>query len=349
MKSVNIGSYVIGPEEQCFIIAEAGVNHNGSLEIAKQLVAAALHAGADAVKFQTFQTDKLVTQDAEMAEYQRPSTRGRTNQYDMLRQLELTHADFVELKSYADTMGILFLSTPHDEESADFLADLGVPAFKIASGDVTNLPLLRRVALKGKPVILSTGMAYLGEVETAVRAIEQTGNSNLILLHCVSNYPSQAESCNLRAMDTLAQAFRYPVGFSDHTLGLEVALAAAARGARLIEKHLTLDTTLTGPDHKASLSPDDFAAMVKAVRVVEAALGNGIKAPLSSELEIRRVARKSVVAARPIPAGRAIVAEDLALRRSSGGLDPEYMPFIIGRNLRRSVDVNSVITLDMLC
>jgi N,N'-diacetyllegionaminate synthase len=348
MKSFSIGKFRIGPDERCFILAEAGVNHNGSVDLAKQLVSSALEAGADAVKFQTFQADKLATPDAKMAEYQRRNIRDHSNQYDMLKQLELTHEEFIELKSYADSKGGIFLSTPHDEESADFLEKLDVPCFKIASGDVPNLRFLRRVALKGKPIILSTGMAYLGEVEAAVRAIEQAGNNNLSLLHCVSDYPAQPASCNLRAMDTLAQAFGYPVGFSDHTLGFEVALAAVARGARLIEKHLTLDRTMTGPDHKASLNPTEFAAMVKAIRVVEAALGDGVKKPVSSELDIRAAARKSVVAARPIPAGRAIVAEDLALRRSSGGLDPTYMTLIIGRKLRHDVDVNSVINLDLL-
>jgi N,N'-diacetyllegionaminate synthase len=348
MKSLSIGTSRIGSGERCFILAEAGVNHNGSIELAKQLVSAALEAGADAVKFQTFQADKLVTPDAEMAEYQRRNTLDHSNQYDMLKKLELTHEEFIALKSYADTTGILFLSTPHDEESADFLEKLDVPCFKIASGDVPNLGLLSRVALKGKPIILSTGMAYLGEVEAAVRAIEQAGNSDLGLLHCVSDYPADPASCNLRAMDTLAQAFGYPVGFSDHTLGFEVALAAVARGARIIEKHLTLDRTMPGPDHKASLNPGEFAAMAKAVRAVEAALGDGVKAPVSSELEIRGVARKVVVAARPIPAGRAIVAEDLTLRRGSGGLDPAYMTLIIGRKLRRDIDVNSIINLDLL-
>ena len=348
MKSLSIGRFRIGPDERCFILAEAGVNHNGSVELAKQLVSAALEAGADAVKFQTFQADKLVTLDAEMADYQRRNTQDQSNQYDMLKQLELTHEEFIELKSYADARDMLFLSTPHDEGSTDFLAELDLPCFKIASGDVSNLPLLRKIALKGRPVILSTGMAYFGEVEAAVRTIEQADNTNLILLHCVSDYPAQPASCNLRAMDTLAQAFGYPVGFSDHTLGCEVALAAVARGARLIEKHLTLDKTMTGPDHKASLDPTEFAAMVKAVRLVESALGDGVKAPVPSELQMRGVARKVVVAARPIPAGRAIVAEDLTLRRSSGGLDPTYMAVIIGRKLLQDIDENSVINLDLL-
>jgi len=348
MKSLSIGRFRIGPDERCFILAEAGVNHNGSVELAKQLVSAALDAGADAVKFQTFQADKLVTLDAEMADYQRRNTLGQSSQYDMLKRLELTHEEFVELKSFADTIGILFLSTPHDEESADFLEKLDVQCFKIASGDVPNLGLLSRVARKGKPIILSTGMAYLGEVEDAVRTIEQAGNSNLGLLHCVSDYPADPASCNLRAMDTLAQAFGYPVGFSDHTLGFEVTLAAVARGARLIEKHLTLDKAMSGPDHKASLNPAEFAAMSKAVRAVEAALGDGVKAPVSSELKMRGVARKVVVAARPIPAGRPIVTEDLTLKRSSGGLDPAYMVVIIGRKLRRDIDENSVINLDLL-
>jgi len=348
MKSVSIGTFPIGPEERCFILAEAGVNHNGSVELAKQLVSAALEAGADAVKFQTFQADKLVTPNAALAEYQRRNATDHSSQYEMLKQLELTHDEFIQVKSYADSRGILFLSTPHDEESADFLEELDLPCFKIASGDVSNIRFLRKVALKSKPVILSTGMAYFSEVEAAVRTIEQADNSNLILLHCVSDYPAQPASCNLRAMDTLAEAFGYPVGFSDHTLGFEVTLAAVARSARLIEKHLTLDKTMAGPDHKASSDPAGFAAMVKAIRVVESALGDGVKAPVSSELEMREVARKAVVAARPIPAGQTITAQDLTLRRSSGGLDPTHMDLIIGRKVCQDLDVNSVITLDML-
>ncbi|MGB6064906.1 MAG: N-acetylneuraminate synthase [Desulfomonilaceae bacterium] len=348
MKAVNIGAFRVGPDERCFIIAEAGVNHNGNLETAKRLVDAALNAGADAVKFQTFRADKLVTTDAEMADYQRRNVPGNLGQYEMLKQLELKHDEFAELKFYADGKGILFLSTPHDDDSADFLDNLGLPCIKVASGDVANLPFLRRVALKGKSVILSTGMAYLAEVEAAVRSIEGTGNAELILLHCVSDYPAQPASCNLRAMDTLALTFGYPVGFSDHTPGFEVTLAAVARGARLIEKHLTLDRTMSGPDHKASLNPAEFGAMVETVRVVESALGNGVKVPTPSELKMRRVARKSVVAARPIPAGRTIVAEDLALRRSSGGLDPTYLAAIIGRKTSLDLDINSIITFDLL-
>ncbi len=348
MKSVNVGAFRISPDERCFIVAEAGVNHNGDVETAKKLVDAALNVGADAVKFQTFRADKLATPEAEMADYQRRNVPDHLGQYEMLKQLELSQGEFTELKCYADSNGILFLSTPHDDDSADFLEDLGLPCFKIASGDVANLAFLRRVALKGKSVILSTGMAYLAEVEAAVRTIERTGNAELILLHCVSDYPAQPAWCNLRAMDTLAQTFGYPVGFSDHTPRFEVTLAAVARGARLIEKHLTLDRAMSGPDHNASLNPVEFASMVEAVRVVESALGDGVKVPTPSELRMRLVARKFVVAARPIPAGRTIVAEDLTLRRSSGGLAPTYMAKIIGRKTRLDLGVNSVITLDLL-
>lgn len=348
MKSLSIGTSRIGPGERCFILAEAGVNHNGSIELAKQLVSAALEAGADAVKFQTWVTDKVMVPDAPAADYQKQNVGRESTQYEIVKHLELSRENFTEIKAYCARVGIMFISTPDEEESVDFLDSLGVPCFKIGSGELTNLPLLQHVALKGKPVILSTGMADLGEVEAAVTAMEKVGNFDLVLLHCVSNYPADPASCNLMAMETLAQAFRHPVGFSDHTLGFEVTLAAVARGARLIEKHLTLDKTMPGPDHRASLNPGEFAAMVKAVRLVEAALGDGIKRPVSSELAVRDVVRRSVVAARPIPAGQAIVAEDLTLRRSSGGLDPSITRFIIGRKLSRNLDVNSVITLDLL-
>jgi N,N'-diacetyllegionaminate synthase len=348
MKSVSIGTFRIGPDDPCFIIAEAGVNHNGDVTTAKKLVDAALGAQADAVKFQTWVTDKIMVPDAPAADYQKQNVGGELTQYEIVKQLELAYDEFEEIKAYCDRVGIMFLSTPDEEESADFLNGLGVPCFKVGSGEVTNLPLLRHVALKGKPVILSTGMSHLGEVESAVIAMEEVGNLDLILLHCVSNYPADPVSCNLKAIDTLACAFGYPVGFSDHTLGYEVTLAAVARGAQLVEKHLTLDKTMPGPDHKASLNPAEFGSMVKAVRGVEAALGDGIKRPVSSELEMRRIARRTVVASRPIAAGQTIVAEDLALRRSSGGLDPANMKLIIGRRPRRDLDRNSVITVDLL-
>jgi N-acetylneuraminate synthase len=348
MKTVKFDTRQIGVDQACFIIAEAGVNHNGDVELAKRLVDAACEAGADAIKFQTWVTEKLVLPEARMAEYQKQNLGQEQSQFEMLKSLELGYEQFRQIKAYADRRGILFLSTPDEEDSADFLAELSVLLFKIGSGEVTNLPFLRHVALKGKPIILSTGMSTLGEVETAVRMIEDVNNQQLVLLHCVSDYPADPAECNLRAMDTMATAFGYPVGFSDHTLGINIAVAAVARGACVLEKHLTLDRTMPGPDHQASLTPDEFATMVSAIRQVESALGSGVKCPTSSELETKKVVQKSIVVVRPLQVGEQIAELDLALRRTSGGLDPSYLPLIVGRRVNRDLEPYTIITLDMV-
>jgi len=345
---VSIGKRVIGPGKPVFIIAEAGVNHNGSLEMAKQLVDAAVKAGADAVKFQTWVTEKLVAPDAKMAEYQHHNIGQDKTQFEMLKNLELGYDQFREIKAYADRQGILFFSTPDEEDSADFLEELGVFLFKIGSGEVTNLPFLRHVALKGRPIILSTGMSTLGEVEAAVRTIEEAGNQQLIILHCVSDYPADPGACNLKAMDTLRAAFQYPVGFSDHTLGIEIAIAAVARGACVIEKHFTLDKNLPGPDHAMSLDPEEFRVMVRSIRSVEAALGTGRKRPTPNEMETKRVVQKAIVAAHDIPMGKRLELSDLALRRTSGGLPPRYIKLLIGREVRDTIGANQIISLGML-
>jgi N-acetylneuraminate synthase len=348
MKAIEISDKTFGTGAPCFIIAEAGVNHNGDLQLAKRLIDAARNAGANAVKFQTWITDKLVAPDARMAEYQQKNVGGEQTQYEMLKQLELSFESFRELKDYAGQQNILFFSTPDEEESADFLDTLGVEIFKVGSGEVTNLPFLRHIALKGKPIILSTGMSTLGEVETAVRKIEETGNQQLVLLHCVSNYPADPADCNLQAMQTLRQAFGYPVGFSDHTLGIEVPIAAVALGACVIEKHLTLDKTMPGPDHRGSLDASEFSAMVKAIRTIESALGNGRKLPRLSELDTKKVVQKAIVVTRALQAGDRVEESDLALRRTSGGLSSEYLAMLIGKQLICNIEENAVITLDMV-
>lgn len=332
--SVSIGSRRIGAGEPCFVIAEAGVNHNGDPALARRLIAAAKQAGADAVKFQTWITEKLVTPEARMADYQVANTGRTESQFDMLKRLELSQAQFVDLKAECERQGILFLSTPDEQDSADFLERLGVPLFKIGSGEVTNLPYLHYVARKRRPVILSTGMSTLDEVRTAVRALEAEGLRELVLLHCVSQYPAEPADCNLRAMDTLRETFGCPVGFSDHTMSPEIPLAAVARGACVIEKHLTLDRGLPGPDHQASLEPDDFSAMVRGIRMVEAALGDGVKRPTAAELETRKVVQRSIVAGRALSAGHRLQLSDLALLRATGGLPPSELEAIAGRVLR---------------
>ncbi|MEM7355792.1 MAG: N-acetylneuraminate synthase [Acidobacteriota bacterium] len=327
----------IGDGHPVFVIAEAGVNHNGELSLAKELVDAANESGADAVKFQTWITSELVAADAPMAEYQQENVGTSQSQYEMLEALELSQSDFSELRDYAERRGILFFSTPDEPHSADFLDQLGAPLFKIGSGEVTNLPFLRYVAAKGKPLILSTGMSTLGEVEEAVRTIEATDNRQLILLHCVSDYPADPADCNLRALDTLRTAFGYATGFSDHTLGYETALAAVARGACVIEKHLTLDKSMAGPDHRASMNPAELADLVTSIRKVESALGTGHKRPTLAELETRKVVQKSIVTSRDLAAGSILQEADLALRRTSGGLPPAELPQVLGRRLKAAV------------
>ena len=348
VKTVRVGTETIGDRKPCFIIAEAGVNHNGDCRLACKLVDAARDAGADAVKFQTWVTDKLVLKDAMLAEYQRRNDRAAKSQYQMLKKLELGQADFRRLQTHAKKRGILFLSTPNEEESADFLEKLGLPLFKIGSGEVTNLPYLAHIARKNRPIILSTGMSTLAEVEAAVRAIEETGNRQLVLLHCVSNYPAQAADCNLSAMATLSAAFGYPVGFSDHTMGHSIAVAAVARGACVLEKHLTLDNRMKGPDHKASLNPKEFAALVRAVREAESAIGSGRKQPTPAELKTKKVVQKSLVTARPLAAGKTIASQDLILRRSSGGLPVSALAFVVGRKVKQPLPAFVPVTLEQL-
>ena len=344
--SIVIGQRAIGAGAPCFVIAEIGVNHNGRPELAEQLIDAAADAGADAVKLQTWNTDELVTADALIADYQRQAG-GPATQYELLKSLELPTAALSALQSRAESRGLEFFSTPDDASSADVLERLGVRLFKIGSGELTNLALLRHVSAIGRPMIVSTGMATLAEVAAAVRTIEDSGNRELALLHCVSAYPSRPDEANLRAMDTLA-AFGYPVGFSDHTLGADVAIAAVARGAAVLEKHLTLDRALPGPDHRSSMAPASFTSLVQAIRAVESALGNGLKVPTASELPIRAIARKVIVAARSMRAGEVVMPADVVLLRAPLGLLPSEMSQIVGRTLRRDVARHAPITHDLV-
>lgn len=348
VRPVTVAGRPIGPGRPCFVIAEAGVNHNGDLRLARQLIDTAVQAGADAVKFQAYKAERLVTEAAPKAEYQVRATGGGESQLDMLRRLELRPEAQYELRDYCRQKGILFLSTPFDEESADVLEDVGVTAFKIPSGEITNLPFLAHVAKKGRPMILSTGMATLGEVETALRAVESAGNREVILLHCVSNYPADPADVNLRAIPTMIQAFHFPVGYSDHTLGLEVPLAAVALGACVIEKHFTLDRALPGPDQQASAEPAELAALVAGVRKVEAALGHGRKVPAASESGTADVARKSLVAARSIRAGTSLTEDMIAIKRPGTGLPPALRTTLVGRVAKRDIPADAMISLEML-
>ncbi len=344
MKSIEIGHRQIGDPHPCFVIAEAGVNHNGSLELAKRLVDAAADAGADAVKFQTFKAAKLISAVAPKAAYQKQTTGVAEPQLGMVRRLEIPPVMTREVAAHAATRGIIFLSTAFDEESVDLLHDLGVPAFKIGSGDLTALPFLEFVALKQKPVILSTGMSYLEEVQSAVKTLLASGCSDLALLHCVSSYPANPEAANLAAMKTLKDTFNVPVGFSDHFLHNEVAIAAAALGASIIEKHITLDVNLPGPDHRVSLTPEKFKSLVKSIRLVEAARGDGVKQPMPCELNVRDVARRSIVAACTIPAGVTITREMLAFKRPGTGIAPAQWADVVGKRARREISADALIT-----
>jgi len=333
----------IAPGAPAFVIAEAGVNHNGDPALARALVDAAADSGADAVKFQTFRTAALTSRAAPKAEYQIATTGGGESQSEMLARLELGVETLTALQAHAAMRGLVFFSTPFDEGSADTLGALGVPLFKVASGEITNLPLLRHVATKGQPIILSTGMSTLDEVDAALAAIRGVADVSVALLHCVSAYPAPVGDVNLRAMDTLRERFGCPVGLSDHTLGLEVAFAAVARGAVIVEKHLTLDKALAGPDHRASLEPGEMAALVRGIRNVEAALGDGEKRPMPSELDTRRVARKSLVAARPIRAGERLAKESIVIKRPGTGVSPAELDRALGRRVRRDLAADDVI------
>lgn len=348
MHEIEIAGRRVGAGQPCFIIAEAGVNHNGDMEIAHRLVDVAAASGADAIKFQTFKAERLVTENAPKADYQLRTTGVSESLYDMLQKLELSVEAHRDLMAYAKKRGIIFMSTPFDEQSADFLAELGLAVFKTPSGELTNLPFLEHVASKGKPVIISTGMSCLGEVEAAVNAFEGAGNEDIILLHCTSSYPAFPEDVNLLAMQTMARAFNHLAGYSDHTLGIEIPLAAVALGAKVIEKHITLDRHLPGPDQNASLEPDELAAMVRGIRKVERALGSGRKTPARCEANTAAVARKSLVAARDIPAGSVIKKDMIAIKRPGTGLLPSMRDYLIGRTARISIPEGTVIRLEMM-
>lgn len=348
LEYIDIASRKVGLEQPCFIIAEAGVNHNGNVEMAKQLVDVAAEAGADAAKFQTFKAERVVSARAPKAKYQLETTGAGESQLEMVRRLELSPDAHCELSAYCRERGVLFMSTPFDEESVDLLDELRVPVFKIGSGEINNWPFLEYIARKGKPIILSTGMSYLSEVDEAVRVIRDVGCDQLVLLHCISNYPADPTDANLRAMQTMATALQVPVGYSDHTPGIEVALAAVALGACVIEKHFTLDKNLPGPDHRASLEPHELMALVHGIRIVEAALGHGYKRPAASEANTAAVARRSLVAARDIPAGAILTEEMVAIKRPGTGLPPTMYPYLIGRTARTAILADTLLTLEML-
>lgn len=321
-----------------YIIAEAGVNHNGDVQIAKQLCLAAKNAGADAVKFQTWITDTIITKNVKQADYQAENTGRNESQYEMLKKLELTFDQFREIKKYCDEIGIEFASTADDEESLDFLVDLGIPFIKVGSGDVGNISYLRYIGSKKRPVILSTGMSTLADVEVSLKALRDGGATDIKLLHCTTNYPCPFDSVNLKAMDTLHNAFGLKVGYSDHTVGIEVPVSAVARGAIIIEKHFTLDCNMEGPDHLASTEPEEFKKMVDSIRNIEKALGTGIKQPTAAERDISKVVLKRIVAKQTINEGDTITEKSICVKRNEKGLPASAWDIIVGTKARRTFD-----------
>jgi N,N'-diacetyllegionaminate synthase len=334
--------------KKTFIIAEAGVNHNGSLEIAKKLIDVAAEAGADAVKFQTFKAEKAISMYAQKAEYQKVATGRQESQLEMVKRLELDEGAHKQLIAHCQEMGIQFLSTPFDLDSIDLLVGLGLQIFKIPSGEITNLPYLRKLGTLNRKLIMSTGMANLGEVEDALIVLMKAGTApeNMTMLHCNTEYPTPFEDVNLKAMVTMGAAFPgIKVGYSDHTRGIEVPIAAVAMGATVIEKHFTLDRTMAGPDHLASLEPHELKAMVSAIRTIEKAMGNGIKKPSPSEMNNKAIARKSIVAGRKIQKGEIFTEENLVVKRPGTGISPMRWDEVIGREAGKDYNTDEIIDL----
>lgn len=331
--------------KKCIVIAEAGVNHNGDTELAIKLCDAAKASGADVVKFQTWDTDLLITKDVKMADYQADNTGSDESQFDMLKKLELSYDDFSQIKQHCDDIGITFASTADESKSLDFLLNLGIPFIKIGSGDIGNVSYLRYMGSKGLPIILSTGMSSLGDVEASVSALQDGGADDITLLHCTTNYPCPYDEVNLRAMLTLRDAFHLPVGYSDHTLGTEISVAAVSLGACVIEKHFTLDRTMEGPDNAASMEPDEFSLMVKQIRNVEKAMGDGIKQMTSSERVIKTVVTKRIVASKPISKGDEFTTDNICVKRSDSGEVASMWDKMIGKNALKDYETDQGIEL----
>lgn len=331
--------------EKVLIIAEAGVNHNGDLELAKRLVDVAKESGADIVKFQTAKAEALVSAKASMAEYQKKNIGKEKTQLEMLQELLLPYNDFLILADYCKQKEIAFLSTPFDLDSIEFLNQFNMPFWKIPSGEITNYPYLCAIGKTGKKVVLSTGMSTLEEISDAINVLKENGSKEIVLLHCNTEYPTPMEDVNLKAMNTMKEYFDLPVGYSDHTKGIEVPIAAVARGAAIIEKHFTLDCKMKGPDHKASLEPNELKQMVSAIRNVELAMGNGIKTPSNSELKNRNVARKSIVALKSIKKGEVFSKGNITTKRPGNGISPMEWNSIIGKKAIRTFEKDELIEI----
>lgn len=328
-----------------FIIAEAGVNHNGSIDIAKKLIDNAVKAGVDAVKFQSFKAENLVTEKAEQAEYQVRNLNEKTSQFQMLKKLELSYNVHRELMEYCNKRGVIFLSSAFDLESIELLDKLGMDIFKIPSGEIENVPYLRKIAKTGKKIILSTGMSDLSDIEFALNILRDNNSGEITVLHCNTDYPTAMKDVNLNAMNTIKEAFKVKIGYSDHTNGIEVPIAAVALGARVIEKHFTLDKNMEGPDHKASLEPQELTEMVASIRNIERALGDGIKKPTAVENKNKLVARKSVICLKDIKLGETFTEDNICIKRPGTGISPKHWDNIIGKVSKRSFKKDELIEL----
>lgn len=348
MKKIKIGNRLVGEGEPCFIIAEAGSNHDGKLEQAKQLIDVAADAKADAVKFQTFLADKIVAKTRERASYLDKLVSKNETMHGIFKKLELPRGWLKELYDYAVIKGLIFLSTPFDEEAVDLLDEIGVKAFKVASFEIVHLPLLRHIAKKGKPIILSTGMAGLSDIEEALETIYSEDNNQVIVLHCGINYPLAFKDVNLRAMVTIKHAFQIPVGYSDHTMGITIPISAVTLGASVVEKHFTINRQLPGPDHPFALEPNELRTMVQEIRNAERSLGSPIKKRTKSEEEMYKLGRRSIFAVKDIAKGEEVKRETLAILRPGIGVHPRFLEEIIGRIAKVDIKVNTPITWDKI-
>lgn len=348
INNVKIGNKLIGLNQPVFVIAEVGVNHNHQLNLALKLVDAAANAGADAIKFQTFRAEQVVTEAGVMADYQKKNIGKTESQLDMLRKLEFSESWYPKVIAHCKKRGIIFLSTPHGSfDSIDLLQELGVPAFKFGSGDLTTLPILKYAAKFGKPIILGTGMATMAEVKEAIKIIKKTDNNKIVILHCTTNYPCPPEEVNLRAMQTMINKLEVLVGYSDHTIGSQVPVMAVTLGAGVIEKHLTLDNSMPGPDHKASANPEVFKRMVNEIRRIETIMGSSIKKPLPGEVKLQGVVRRSVVAVRDIKKGEKFSRSNVDLKRPGTGLPAKDFHKVLGKIARSNIKKDSLLTREL--
>lgn len=344
MRDIQINGKTIGAQTPVFLIAEAGVNHNGDLNTAKRLIDIAAECKVDAIKFQTFITEKLITKSAPKVEYQKISSNDKENFYEMIKKYELSKDDFRILKKYSTKNGIIFLSTPFDETSVEWLEELNIPAYKIGSGDMNNFPLIKLICSKKKPILLSTGIATLNEVKESVKFIESMGIEDIVIFQCTTSYPAPLEEINLNVIDTYLKEFpNIIIGFSDHSIGIETSIGAVAKGVKVIEKHFTLDKSMEGPDHKASMDPKELRDWVNAIRKIEMALGSNIKKPSKNELEIAKIARKSIISLKNLKPGDIIRSEDIIIKRPGYGIPPKEYENIIGKKVINPIIKDSLI------